>query len=291
MRRRSRRTAPHLMPIHQAILLGIVQGLTEFLPVSSSAHLVVIPWLLGWPAPSIVFDVSLHMGTLVAVVGYFARDWWRMGTSLLAALLRRAPWNADARLGLGFVLGSIPAGVAGLLLEDWIEAHFHSSDPAMRTRSMLVLATTLATLGIVLWIADRRASSRRGVADATLSDALAIGCAQALALVPGVSRSGATITAGLLRGFDRAAAARYSFLLGVPILVAAGGKQALDVATGKVPFEDPAAFAAGLLASAVVGVFCIRFLLRYLEVRSTLVFAIYRIALAAGLLALVFLGR
>jgi undecaprenyl-diphosphatase len=251
----------------QAVVLGIVQGLGEFLPISSSGHLIVFPWLLGWPVQSLSFDVALHLGTLVAVLAAFARDWWRLFGGALAGLRRRRMTPEARMLGL-LALGSIPAGVAGLLLEEWAETVF---------RSPALVATTMALLGGVLYLADGRAAAGEGVAsEISLRDALIIGSAQALALVPGVSRSGATISTALLLGHRRQDAARFSFLLATPITAAA--------ALLKVPhlFQDGdlGLVGPGMLTAAVFGLLSIRVLLAYVRTRNYRPFVYYRWAFA-----------
>src|SRR5688572_22740263 len=202
------------MTYFQAIVLGIVQGLGEFLPISSSGHLIVMPWLLGWQVQSLAFDVALHLGTLAAVLYAFAGDWWRLVTSAVRAVVRgQAATDPDLRLLVLLALASIPAGVSGLLLDEWAETTF---------RNPLLVAFDMAAMGGVLYLADRRASG--GIKEAwtaSLRDALLIGAAQALALVPGISRSGATISMALFLGFRREEAARFSFLLATPLTFAA----------------------------------------------------------------------
>ena len=271
----------------QAIVLGAVQGLTEFLPISSSAHLVLVPWLLGWSDPGLTFDVALHLGTLAAVLVYFWRDIVRMAVALARGLAIRKPLaEPDARLGLLIVAGSIPGAVAGYLGDKPIEAYFHRAE-AERS-ALVVIAVVLILMGLLLGLAELVARHRRGLEDLRLRDALVIGTAQMLALIPGVSRSGSTLTAGLFLELRRETAARFSFLLALPITFGAALKQALDLwQGGGVGAGDRAAFAVGVLVAGMVGFACIAFLLRYLRRNSTLVFTIYRVAL--GLLVLVLL--
>src|SRR5262245_1627871 len=196
----------------QAFVLGAVQGLGEFLPISSSGHLIVVPWLLGWPVQSLAFDVALHVGTLAAVLYAFLPDWVRLVGSGLRCLFRGRPFaEPDARLLWLLALASVPGAIAGLLLDEWAETTF---------RSPLLVACTMTLMGALLLFADRRAGSTSG-ATVSLAHALLIGCAQAMAIVPGVSRSGATITAALLLGYARGDAARFSFLLATPITAGA----------------------------------------------------------------------
>jgi undecaprenyl-diphosphatase len=274
------------MSLLEAVVLGALQGITEFLPISSSAHLVFVPWLFGWKDPGLAFDVALHIGTLAAVLAFFAPDWLQIGKGCIEALRARDMRSPEARIGLGLVLGTLPAGIAGLLFEHHIDEVFHSAEPAVRRHANLAIAMALGGVAILLWIADRNGTHRRGIDRTRPLDLVLIGIAQAAALIPGVSRSGATITAALFREFDRETAARLSFLLSAPIMLGAGAKKGLDLVTGKVPLGDPLPFAIGFLVSGVVGFLCIRFLLRWLQSHSTLVFVWYRIAL--GLLLVTF---
>jgi undecaprenyl-diphosphatase len=260
------------MTTAQAIWLGIVQGLGEFLPISSSGHLIVFPWLLGWAVQSLSFDVALHLGTLVAVLAAFAGDWWRILLGVLTAARERRVTPEARLLGL-IVLGSIPAGIAGLLLDEWAETVF---------RSPALVACTMALMGGVLFLADRRATPGEGpLGEITLRDALLIGSAQALALVPGVSRSGATISTALFLGHRRQEAARFSFLLATPITAAA--------ALLKVPHlfhdADLSLVVPGVVTAAVVGLLSIKVLLAYVRTRDYRPFAYYRWAFAAVVFA------
>ena len=250
-----------------AVALGLLQGLGEFLPISSSGHLIVVPWLLGWPSQGLSFDVALHLGTLAAVVGAFAADWMRLITSGLRGLVRRAPLaEADSRLLWLLLLATIPGAVLGKLLDDWAETTF---------RSPLLVATTMASMGVVLLLADRRVGSG-DVTGITLRDALLVGLAQAAALVPGVSRSGATISMALLLGYRREEAARFSFLLAVPITF---GAAVLKVP--KLLLSDGAGLAlVGMVVAAAAGFASIRFLLGWVRTRDYRVFVAYRLAFA-----------
>lgn len=284
------------MSVWQAIVLGIVQGLTEFLPVSSSAHLIVVPWLLGWESPGLAFDSALHLGTLAAVIVYFWRDLLAMAQSLPRAVrqpaaILRSPDPADLmpRLALLIIIGTIPAAVIGLLAEDLIDAAYHPEGVAP-DRVIVAVSIALIALALLLLIAERGARHIRGLNSLRVPDALVIGLAQAGALIPGVSRSGSTITAGLFRGLTRADAARFSFLLGTPIVAAAGAKGLLEIVTSGLDSGQLGIFAIGLATSALAGFAAIWGLLRYLQRASTLVFIIYRIVLGLGLLALVYFG-
>jgi undecaprenyl-diphosphatase len=256
-----------------AVSLGIVQGLGEFLPISSSAHLILTPWFMGWPDPGLTFDVALHVGTLVAVVAYFWRDLLRL------ALAAPRPRTPDGRLFWLLLVGAIPGGIAGVLLDDMAEQAF---------RSPLLIAGTLSTMGLVLLAADRLGATERDMHDIGIADALLIGAAQALAIVPGVSRSGITIAVARARGLDRAAAARFSFLLGTP-LIAGAALFKLRHLIG-VPGALSGPFLAGVLAAAVVGALSIAFVLRYLQRASLNLFVVYRLLLAALVVAVIILG-
>jgi undecaprenyl-diphosphatase len=279
--------------VWQAIVLGVVQGLTEFLPVSSSAHLLVVPWLLGWESPGLAFDAALHLGTLAAVVVYFWRDLLAMALALPRAIRRprmilRSDDPADVmpRLALLIALGTVPGLVAGLLGEEAIDAVYHPSGVAPDA-VIVAIATAMIALALLLLAAERMARHVRGMDSLKLPDALIIGLAQALALIPGVSRSGATITAGLFCGLTRVDAARFSFLLGVPIVAAAGANGLLETLTSGLGAGQLGVFAVGLVASALAGFAAIWGLLRYLQRASTVVFIVYRIVLGVVLILLV----
>jgi undecaprenyl-diphosphatase len=274
------------MEIWQAIVLGIVQGLTEFLPISSSGHLIIFPWLFDWETPGLSFDAALHLGTLVAVVVYFRELLLRMVRAiphalsnpfglLLGKVENPTPKDLDARMGLFVALASIPGGIAGLLLETRIDEFFHTDDAS--TRAISVIATMLIVVAFVMWIAERVGKRSRTMVKMTWVDAIAIGCAQAVALIPGTSRSGATISAGLFRGLTRADAARFSFLAGVPLVAAAGFKSLYDVASEGMSSHEVYLFLAGGISAALVGFLTIWGLLRFLESRSTMVFIVYRV--------------
>ncbi len=270
-----------------------MQGLTEFLPVSSSAHLVFVPWLFGWDdksVTSIQFDVALHMGTLLAVLVYFASDWRRLIAASLALLReRRIGDDPDRRLVLLIGLSTVPAAVFGFFAEDSIDAFFHN--PANPGGGLLVIAVMMIVMGALLLFAERVGKRTIPLEDIRLPTALMIGLAQAAALIPGVSRSGGTITVGLLAGLKREAAARFSFLLSTPIVIAAGVKQGVGmIQDGGLPASHIMGFLVGFLASAASGFLCISFLLWYLQRRSTLPFILYRFVVGAALLVLVLVG-
>jgi undecaprenyl-diphosphatase len=263
----------------QAIFLGVLQGLGEFLPISSSGHLIAVPWLLGWPDHSLAFDVALHLGTLFAVLYAFAGDWWELTRSALqGALVGRPFGEAGGRLLGLLALASVPGAVVGLLLEKWADTAF---------RSPALVATTMAAMGLILYVADRRAS---GVGDAisiSTRDALLIGLAQALAIVPGVSRSGATISMALFLGYRREESARFSFLLATPITFgAAMVKVPHLLSTGDLRLLLPA-----MMAAMIVGFLSIRGLLAYVRTRDYSPFVYYRFAFAALIAAAVLVRR
>lgn len=276
------------MTILQAIILGIVQGLTEFIPVSSSAHLIIVPWLFGWNDPaltSLPFDVALHLGTLIAVLAFFASDWVRLIRAGLASLVeRKIGADPDRRLAWLLLIGCIPGGIVGVLAESKINDLFHAPGTPVRPAAIIVMGLILALLGALLFTAERLARHTRKMEDLTLKDSILIGLAQALAVFPGVSRSGSTITAGLALGLERPTAARYSFLLSAPIIAGAGLKSLYEtyqgVSTGLITRGDLLLFPIGFIAAAISGYLVIRFLMRFLQTNSTAVFVYYRWALA-----------
>jgi undecaprenyl-diphosphatase len=277
------------MTIFQAIILGIVQGLTEFIPISSSAHLIIVPWLFGWEdkaLTSLPFDVALHLGTLLALLVFFANDWVRLIRAGIASLVeRKIGDDMDRRLAWLLVIGCIPGAIAGVLGESKIEALFHTPNAPHQASAMIVMAVIIALLGAVLFLAERFARHLRTMKQITLKDSILIGLAQALAIFPGVSRSGSTITAGLAVGLERETAARFSFLLSAPIIAGAGLKTLLeiyqDLKVGALAQTDLILFPVGFVVAAITGYLCIKFLLRFLQKNPTDVFVYYRWALAA----------
>ena len=291
------------MNLIQAIVLGLVQGLTEFLPVSSSAHLIIVPWLLGWPEPGLAFDAALHLGTLAAVLVYFRRELLGMLRAVPLALaqpgrLLRAPApgdhpgprEQDARLLWLLAIGTVPGAAAGLLGQGAIDRLFHGEHGPTGT-SVVLIALAMMGLGALLWAADKTAAHMRRIAHLGWQDAVTIGMAQALAVIPGVSRSGATITAGLFDGLRREDAARFSFLLGVPIIALAGAKGLLDTLRAGLGPGELGVFAVGMLVSALAGFAAISGLLRFLQHRSMSVFVAYRFAAGLLLILLVLAGK
>ncbi|CAM5435693.1 undecaprenyl-diphosphate phosphatase [Thauera mechernichensis] len=270
------------MDFIQIVILAILQGLTEFLPISSSAHLILFPRLAGWDDQGLAFDVAVHLGTLVAVVWYFRDEITAMTKDWAASLVRRQRVG-DSRLAWAVILGTIPVGLAGLLFKGFIE---------QALRSPLVIAWTTIGFGLLLWVADlhgRKVARPRSEHALSRRDILLIGCAQALALIPGTSRSGVTMTAGLLLGLSRSGAARFSFLLSIPVIVLAGGLSALDLVREEHAV-DWSAMAWGVVLSAISAYLCIHVFLKLLDRIGMLPFVIYRLALG-GLLLVLFWGH
>ncbi len=267
-----------IMPIYQALVLAILQGLTEFLPVSSSAHLAMAPWLLGWKDQGLEFDVALHIGTLFSVLVYFFKDWVQI---LAQAAGMRAgndtQLNKNPRLLWFLVAGSVPVAIAGLLFKDAVETTL---------RSPYVVGVMAIVIGLVMYAAERFSSAKRDLGEVTLTDCVLIGTAQALAIVPGTSRSGITLAAGLFRHLDRAAAARFSFLLSTPAVGAAAVKAVLDLRKHGMADDMQAPMLIGIAVSAITGLAVIAFFLRFLRTNSIRPFVIYRIAFGALVIAL-----
>lgn len=273
----------------QAIVIGIVQGLTEFLPVSSSAHLIVIPQLLGWKDAflnSATFDVMLHLGTLLALLAYFWRDVIRLIAAGLASLRDRSlAGDPDRRLAWLLVVSVIPAALLGALGESFFDDFFRDPLHSERLYGVCVL---LIVGALLLLAAERLGRRERPIEQSNLGDAVTIGVAQALALFPGISRSGVTIAAGLFRGLERDAAARFAFLMGIPVIAGAGIWKLREVVGAPPNSIDYSVLAAGFIASAIVGFLAIRFLLRFLRSHSTGIFIVYRIVFALIIAAILF---
>ncbi|MBL8239223.1 MAG: undecaprenyl-diphosphatase UppP [Bryobacterales bacterium] len=273
------------MPLVQVIVLAILQGITEFLPISSSAHLALTPWLFGWADQGLEFDIALHFGTLFSVLIYFFRDWLRilvngLGLTTPASLGPDPSLDRNPRLLWYIVAATIPAGVAGLLFKDTVESTL---------RSPYVMGTMLIVVGLVMWAAERFAKHERTMNEMSMKDCLFIGVAQALALIPGTSRSGITMTAGLLRNLDRATAARFSFLLSTPIVAAAALKGLLDIRKhGNLTPELIPSLGIGIAVTAVTGCIVIAVLLKFLRANSVLPFVLYRLAFGVFIIALAF---
>ena len=268
-----------MLDLLKAVVLGLIQGLTEFLPISSSAHLRIFPELFGWGDPGAAFTAVIQIGTELAVLIYFRHDIWRIGSTWVRSLFKpEYRGHFDARMGWFIILGSLPIVVLGVLLKDVIERDF---------RNLWVIATALIVLGVVLGIADRVSADDKRIEHLTLRAAVLMGAAQALALIPGVSRSGATISMGRLLGFEREAATRYAFLLAIPAVVGAGLFELKEIPNGDNTYGwGPTVVAT--VVSFVVGYAAIAWLLRYVSTRSYTPFVVYRIAL--GLVTLVLLS-
>jgi undecaprenyl-diphosphatase len=276
----------------QAVLIGILQGLTEFIPISSSAHLELAPWIAGWDQngliSSLAFDVFLHLGTLAALIGYFWRDWVRLARAFIASLReRRIGSDPERRLAWLLILATVPAAIIGFVGEDYINSVLHGGSDGIR----LAIAGFMVIGAIGLWLADRLGSRRHELSSMRPASALTIGFSQALALLPGISRSGATITAGLALGLKREAAARFSFLLATPITLGAGLYGSRHLLTESHTGAEWLAIAGGFIAAAVAGMLAISFLLAWLRTRSVAIFSIYRFVFAAMVVALVLVGR
>lgn len=270
----------------QAIVLGAVQGLTEFLPISSSAHLDIVPVLLGWPKPGAAFTAVIQLGTLLAVLVYFAKDIFAtLGGAWLA--WRRGEHQAPAvRLLVAVVVGTIPIGVCGLVFKKWIEGPLHN---------LWINAAMLVVMAVALAAAEKWAKPSRPLEQVSLRDGLVVGFAQALALIPGASRSGSTLTGAFLTGLDRAAAVRFSFLLSLPAVLLSGLLELRELGKSVEPGQSvawaPGEIALATVVAGVVGYGCIAWLLKYLARRSTLVFVVYRLMLGIFLAGMLASGR
>ena len=274
------------MPIYQVVILALVQALTEFLPISSTAHLFLFPWILGWGDPGLTFTMAVHAGTLVAVLLYFLKTWLQLG---MAGIGLKYPANASAeevatsrRLFWYIVAGTIPAALLGVLLESAIENEF---------RSPYLMGAMLILVGMLMWWAEARANLTRNIESLSLGDAVSIGCAQAIALIPGVSRSGITITTGIFKGLTREAAARFTFLLSTPIIAGASAKKMLDLRQVTLAPGDVTALWVGAVVSAISGYLVIAFFMRYLQTRTLKIFIYYRIVFGIIVLLLAYLHR
>jgi undecaprenyl-diphosphatase len=255
-----------------AIYLALLQGLTEFLPISSSAHLILLPRLVGWPDQGLAFDVAVHVGTLIAVVSYFRHDIRTLFLAWTASCAGRG-MNAEARLAWFVLLGTLPVALAGLLFHDVIASHL---------RSPLVIALTTIAFGLLLGLMDSKGKRLRDEHALKFGDVLWIGLAQALALIPGTSRSGITMTAALGLGLTRLAAARFSFLLSIPVIVLAGGYETLNLVQQSAPV-DWLVILAGMVTAGVSAYVCIHFFLKLIERIGMWPFVIYRLVLGAFL--------
>jgi undecaprenyl-diphosphatase len=275
------------MSVFQAFILGLTQGLTEFLPISSSAHLIIIPWLFNWhyllqhPDFNKTFDVALHMGTFLAVLVYFWHDILGLLRAWGGSIARRSIRTPQERLVWLLLVSTIPAGFIGVAFESFVED---------RLGKPYLIAIMMFVFALVMWFVDRRARLQRDVEHAGLTDAVLIGFAQALALAPGVSRSGITMVTGMARGFTREAAARYSFLLSVPVIGGAAIYKAVQVAHNGLPPGAALPFVVGMAAAAVSGFAAVWFLLAYLRRHDFAPFVIYRILAAIAILVIIATG-
>lgn len=262
----------------QAVVLGLIQGLTEFLPISSSAHLRILPEIFGWGDPGAAFTAVIQIGTELAVLLYFRKDIWRIATTWIRSLYQpEYRGHLDARMGWYVIVGSLPIVVLGVLLKDVIEQDF---------RSLWIIGTTLIVLGLILGLADRIGGTDRQIKNLTMRHAIYMGLAQAAALIPGVSRSGATLSAGRLLGYDREAATRFAFLLAIPAVVGAGIFELKDIGQTDNPYGWGPTITATVV-SFVVGYAAIAWLLRYVSTHSYTPFVLYRVGLGALTLLLV----
>ncbi len=260
----------------QAVVLGAIQGLTEFLPISSSGHLVLLEKVFGWAEQGLSFDVALHVGTLLALLVYFRREWIAVIRGFFTSFrIRPRAWDLDQRLAWMIVLASIPAAAAGALLGDTVEKNL---------RAPALVALLLVVGGLIMLAAEMLGSKKRGFESLRASDAGVVGLAQVLALAPGVSRSGITISGGMLNGLESEAAARFSFMLSAPVIAGAGVWEGAKLVSDGLADAAPGVFAAGFVTSAVVGFFTVKYLLVYFRRHSLLPFIVYRFALAAVVL-------
>jgi len=259
------------MSFFEAVIMGLVQGLGEFLPISSSAHLILTPWLFGWQDPGLAFDVALHIGTLVAVLAFFWQDWLVLARDGLTG--RR---TLAGRMFWCLVVATIPGAAFGLLFEDYISTVF---------RNPLLIGVMLIIMGIILYLADHYAPALKGMDRVGWKESIWIGISQAFAMIPGVSRSGITMTAGRLLGLNRETSARFSFLLSTPIIVGAGLMQGRHL----TPADLTGPFVAGVIVSAAVGYLAIKFLLRFLVNNNFFIFVIYRFILGLAVIFLFFI--
>ncbi len=259
------------MSILQAIVYGIIQGIGEFLPISSTAHIILVPWLLGWKDPGVVFDVALHLGTAAAVILFFLKDWIRLITAGFSQ-----PRSVDGRLFWLLVLATIPGGIAGVLLDQYMEIF----------RNPALIGVMLIVMGVILYLADKMGRSDAELESIGMRRSILVGISQALAIIPGVSRSGITMSTGRMLGMTREGIARFTFLMSAPIILADGLYHAKGI--GSVPI-DRMPFIVAVLTSAIVGALSIKFLLDYLKRRGFAIFAVYRLIVGAIVIAIYFI--
>ena len=278
-----------LLDTIESIILGIVQGITEFLPISSSAHIIVVPWFFGWGEPGLTFNVAVHMGTLAAVLLYFRSDVLGMALALLRGLYDGHPLQDPmSRMALIIVAGSIPAGLIGATLGGQIEEIFHSGSNG--SLALTIIALMLIGVGLLMLLVERKLPQDREFQTIGWRDGILIGVAQAIALIPGTSRSGSTITTGMILGLRKEVAARFSFLLGIPAITGAGAVELARLAERGLSADERLPFIIGGLSAMIVGYASIAFLLRFLRANSVLVFTIYRCGLGGVMLVLIWGG-
>jgi undecaprenyl-diphosphatase len=270
----------------ESIILGLVQGISEFLPISSSAHIIVVPWFFGWNEPGLTFNVAVHMGTLLAVLLFFRSDILAMAMALPRGIAAGQPLaDPMSRMALIILIGSIPAGIIGFTLGDRIEGLFHGGGNS--SLAMIVIALMLIVVGLLMLAVERKLPQHREFEGIGWRDGVVIGLAQAVALIPGTSRSGSTITAGMILGLRKEVAARFSFLLGIPAVAGAGMLEASRLAERGLSADERLPFIVGGLTALVVGYVSIAFLLRFLQTNSVLLFTVYRCGLGVVMLVLI----
>jgi undecaprenyl-diphosphatase len=274
------------LDIIESIILGIVQGISEFLPISSSAHIIIVPWFFGWGEPGLMFNVAVHMGTLLAVLLFFRTDILAMAMALPKGIATGKPLaDPMSRMALIILVGSIPAGLIGFTLGGQIEDMFHTGGNGRL--ALTIIALMLIVVGLLMLLVERRLPQHREFERITWRDGIVIGIAQAVALIPGTSRSGSTITAGMILGLRKEVAARFSFLLGVPAVTGAGVLEAMNLAERGLSADERLPFIFGAGASLVVGYISIAFLLKFLQSNSVIVFTVYRCGLGVVMLVLI----
>jgi undecaprenyl-diphosphatase len=273
------------MPLYHVLVFAVVQGITEFLPISSSAHLAIAPWLLGWPEHSLVFDIALHLGTLAAIFLYFWRDLLQIVAQGFGLRYAKDPELArNPKLMWLIGAATVPAGVAGLLFESYAENAWHSN--------YVLMGSMLVAVGVLMLVVEKLGKRSKDIGRLSFTDAMIIGAAQALAIIPGTSRSGITLTTGLFRNLDRAASARFSFLLSTPVIAAAAAKAFWDLhRQGGIPADMRLAFLVGIIVSGIAGCAVIALLLRYLRTHTLKFFVYYRVIFGIMVIALATIFR
>ena len=273
------------MPLYQVLVFAVIQGITEFLPISSSAHLALAPWLLGWPEHGLVFDIALHVGTLAAIFLYFWRDLLQIVAQGLGLRYGKdQELTRNPRLLWLIGLATVPAGVAGLLFQSYAEHAWHTN--------YVLMGSMLVAVGVLMLVAEKFGKRSKDIGRLSLADAMVIGAFQVLSIVPGTSRSGITLTAGLFRNLDRAASARFSFLLSTPVIAAAAAKAFWDLHRhGGFPADMQLPFLVGVIVSGIIGYAVIALLLRYLRTHNLKFFVYYRVVFGIIVIALATIFR